>query len=100
MFSGQKATFYCYYKAKNLFPTFAPACCIQYLLNASYLLFFFALSCIFILLSRAINQRAMQARLGVAIHLSTTPRWGNLAQCSFLNDTASKLAGLFFTLFL
>ena len=35
--------------------------------------------CIFILLSRESDQCAMQARLRVASHLSTTPRWGNLA---------------------
>ena len=38
-------------------------------------------SCIFVLLSRKSDQCAIQARLGVASHLSTTPRWGNPAKC-------------------
>ena len=40
-----------------------------------FILFLF--SCIFILLSRdtGSNQCAIRARLGVAGHLSTTPRW-------------------------
>ena len=38
-------------------------------------------SCIFILLSRESDQCAIRARLGVADHLSTTPRWGNPAKC-------------------
>ena len=38
-------------------------------------------SCIFILLSRESDQCAIRARLGVAGHLSTTPRWGNPAKC-------------------
>ena len=47
-----------------------------------YLFFFFYLfSCIFILLSRESDQCAIRARLGVAGHLSTTPRWGNPAKC-------------------
>ena len=37
--------------------------------------------CIFILLSRESDQCAIRARLGVAGHLSTTPRWGNPAKC-------------------
>ena len=41
----------------------------------------FAFSCIFILLSGASDQCAIQARLGVAGHLSTTPRWENPAKC-------------------
>ena len=41
--------------------------------------FFF--SSIFILLSRESDQCATRARLGVASHLSTTPRWGNPANC-------------------
>ena len=36
---------------------------------------------IFILLSRESDQCAIQARLGVASHLSTTPRWGNSIKC-------------------
>ena len=44
-------------------------------------LFLFLFSCIFILLSRESDQCAMRARLGVASHLSTTPRWGNPAKC-------------------
>ena len=42
---------------------------------------FFSFSCIFILLSRESDQCAIRARLGVAGHLSTTPRWGNPAKC-------------------
>ena len=42
---------------------------------------FFLFSCIFILLSRESDQCAIRARLGVAGHLSTTPRWGNPAKC-------------------
>ena len=38
-------------------------------------------SCIFILLSLESDQCAIRARLGVASHLSTTPRWGNPAKC-------------------
>ena len=41
----------------------------------------FLFSCIFILLSRESDQCAIRARLGVASHLSTTPRWGNPAKC-------------------
>ena len=41
----------------------------------------FIFSCIFILLSRESDQCAIRARLGVAGHLSTTPRWGNPAKC-------------------
>ena len=41
---------------------------------------FFFFSCIFILLSRESNQSTIPARLGVAGHLSTTPRWGNPAK--------------------
>ena len=36
---------------------------------------------LFILLSRESDQCAIRARLGVAGHLSITPRWGNLAKC-------------------
>ena len=54
-------------------------------------------SCIFILLSRESDQSAMRARLGVASHLSTTPRWG-IPLSAFPNGTTSKLAGLFSTL--
>ena len=43
--------------------------------------FLFLFSCIFILLSRESDQCAIRARLGVAGHLSTTPRWGNPAKC-------------------
>ena len=46
--------------------------------TALYLFFF---SCIFILISRESDQCAIRARLGVASHLSTTPRWGNPAKC-------------------
>ena len=46
----------------------------------------FVFSCVFILLSRESDQRAIRARSGVAGHLSTTPRWGttivNLPACS------------------
>ena len=40
-----------------------------------------AIACIFILLSRESDQCAIRARLGVASHLSTTPRWGHPAKC-------------------
>ena len=36
---------------------------------------------IFLLLLRESDQCAVRARLGVAGHLSTTPRWGNPAKC-------------------
>ena len=42
---------------------------------------FYLFSCIFVLLSRESDQCAIRARLGVAGHLSTTPRWGNPAKC-------------------
>ena len=49
---------------------------------ASQKIFFLNLfSCIFILLSRESYQCAIRARLGVASHLSTTPRWGNPTKC-------------------
>ena len=38
------------------------------------IVFFLVFSCIFILLSRESDQCAVRARLGVAGHLSTTPR--------------------------
>ena len=57
----------------------------------------FLFSCIFILLSRESDQCAIRARLGVAGHLSTTPRWG-IPLSAFPNSTTSKLAGLFSTL--
>ena len=46
-------------------------------------LFVYLFSCIlFILLSLESDQCTIQAaRLGVASHLSTTPRWGNPAKC-------------------
>ena len=36
-----------------------------------------------ILLSRESNQCAVRARLGVASHLSTTPRWGKSREVPF-----------------
>ena len=42
--------------------------------------FFFLFSCVFIFLSRESDQCAIRARLGVASHLSTTPRWRNPAK--------------------
>ena len=51
-------------------------------------------SCIFIL-SRESDQSAIRARLGVASHLSTTPR---IPPSAIPNGTTSKLAGLFITL--
>ena len=57
--------------------------------------FFFLFSCIFTLLSRESDQCAIPARLGVAGHLSTTPRWG-IPLSAFPNGT-SKPAGLFYT---
>ena len=47
-------------------------------------------SCIFILLSRESDQCAVRVRLGVAIHLSTTPRRGSPLS-AFPNGTTSKL---------
>ena len=49
------------------------------IINFIFILFLF--SSIFILLSRESDQCAIRARLGVAGHLSTTPRWGNPAKC-------------------
>ena len=51
--------------------------------------------CIFNL-SRESDQWAMGARLGVAGHLYTTPKWG-IPLSAFPNCTTSKLAGLFST---
>ena len=47
------------------------------------------------LLPRESDQCAIRARLGVANHLSTTPRLGNPAKC-LSNGTISKVAELFF----
>ena len=44
---------------------------------------FLVFKCIFTLLSRESDQSAIRARLGVAGHLSTTPRWGDPAKCLF-----------------
>ena len=50
--------------------------------NLKHLAFYlFIFNCIFILLSRESDQCAIPAHLGVASHLSTTPRWGNLTKC-------------------
>ena len=49
--------------------------------NSTYIMKGGLVSCIFILLSRESDQCAIRARLGVASHLSTTPRWGNPAKC-------------------
>ena len=46
-----------------------------------FFVFFYLVSCIFILLSPESDQCAIRARLGVANPLSTTPRWGNPAKC-------------------
>ena len=56
---------------------------IRYITKFLHFFFFFFLffCCIFILLSQENDQCAIQARLGVANHLSTTPRWGNPAEC-------------------
>ena len=43
--------------------------------------FVYLFSGTFILLSRESDQSAIRARLGVASHLSTSPRWGNTATC-------------------
>ena len=40
---------------------------------------FISFRCLFILLSRESDQSSIGARLGVASHLFTTPRWGNPA---------------------
>ena len=45
------------------------------------LFIYFYFSCMCILLSRESDQSAIRARLGVASHQSTTPRWGNPAKC-------------------
>ena len=58
---------------------------------------FLVFSCIFILVSRESDQCAVRARLGVAGHLSITPRWGILVS-DYPNGSASKLGGFFFTL--
>ena len=50
-------------------------------IHALYLSQHFLFGCIFILLSRESDQCAIRARLGVAGHLSTTPRWGNPVKC-------------------
>ena len=42
---------------------------------------FFVFCGIFIFLLQESDQRAIRARLGVAGHLSTTPRWGNPTKC-------------------
>ena len=49
--------------------------------DSASIFFYFFFSRIFILLSRESDQCAIRARLGVASHLSTTPRWGNPAKC-------------------
>ena len=49
--------------------------------QSEYDMVFFIFGCIFILLSRESDQCAIRARLGVAGHLFTTPRWGNPAKC-------------------
>ena len=41
----------------------------------------FLFSCIFIFLSRESDQCAIRAPLGVAGHVSITPRWENHAKC-------------------
>ena len=46
-----------------------------------FIFYIYLFSYIFILLSRASDQSAIRAHLGVASHLSTTPRWGNPAKC-------------------
>ena len=49
--------------------------------SCQHFFFFIIFSCIFILLSRESDQSTIQARLGVASYLSTTPRCKNLAKC-------------------
>ena len=53
----------------------------EYVLAHDFVIIFFLFGCIFILLSRESDQCAIRARLGVAGHLSTTPRWGNPVKC-------------------
>ena len=53
----------------------------------------FVFCSIFIFLSRESDQYAVRARLGVASHLSTTPRWGNPTKCLSQLNTTSKPAG-------
>ena len=45
--------------------------------NVVYFCIVFIFSCIFIFLSRESDQSAIRARVGVADHLSTTPKGGN-----------------------
>ena len=56
------------------------------LLQKLYLFFLYLFGCIFILLSRESDQCAIRARLGVAGHLSITPRWGNTGKCLSQRD--------------
>ena len=64
--------------------------CSPYTDNSYFFAFiYFLFSRIFILLSRESDQWAVRARLGVASHLSTTPRWGNPAKC--LSQRHNKL---------
>ena len=49
--------------------------------KAYLLVFIYLFNCIFILLLRESDQCATRARLGVASHLSITPKWENPAKC-------------------
>ena len=60
---------------------------LKLLLFPSSILLFFLVA-YFILLSRESDQCAIRARLGVAGHLSTTPRWENLAKCFSYGTTS------------
>ena len=51
-------------------------------LTAGYLfIYFYLIAYLSSYISRESDQCAIRARLGVAGHLSTTPRWGNPAKC-------------------
>ena len=60
---------------------FQPVCVKKNSAGNFFHCIFFMFSCIFILLLRESDQCAIRVRLGVASHLSTTPRWGNPAKC-------------------
>ena len=68
-----------------IFSTYGGVNLVFYILivfqQTAWFIYLFLFSCIFILLSRESDQCAIRARLGVAGHLSTTPRWGNPAKC-------------------
>ena len=56
-------------------------CALRTIAKRKNYTYFYIFCCLFILLSRKSDQCAIRARLGVASHLSTTPRWENPAKC-------------------